>query len=571
MAEGFRKKSVYALAFVRRRFRQIQTVFADDVRLAARNQFVFVALFAMRSFNNNRCLSRASSLTFSSLLAIVPLFAVFVSISTGILQNQGREKTEELAKHVIEYVAPQLRGSFAFTSSELVELPAFVHELTRPTNAISRYVNAGMDEATLQQLAEPDELNSEPVKEALLKHLNSLIRDDQLYEEQRFHGVSLRDETRLFLEGNPQGKDINRRNRMLMEDAYPQFLEKYKESDLDRLVDQMVTFVYNARAAKLGGWGVLALLVVVISMMITIESTFNDVWGVERGRSWFTRLVQYWTTLSIGSVMVFLAMGLDVTTQSKTVKGWVSLLPGNFIWEFLVALVPLFFVFIAFSVIYRTMPNTQVHWSSACVGGAVGAVFWMGNNFSSVFYSSRIERDREIYESFSIVPVLMLGLYLFWLILLFGAQVAYAFQFRNTHLLQRRAATYGTSDRETAGLAIMGEIANRFHQGRGYPTLEELSVRLELPGQLVNELLAKFRDARLVDTVGEAGDRIALHKPAETCAVVEILKAIRNGSSGMEGEDMPGGIVQAESVLSKLRSAEEAGAAGATLRDLVKT
>ena len=502
MSERLRKKAIYTLAFCRRRLRQVREVLADDLRLAARNRFVFVALFALRNFNLNRCLSRAGSLTFSSLLAIVPLFAVVVSIATGILQNQGTEKTRELTKHVFEYVAPQLKEP------------------------------------------EPDE--TEP-------------GSGQVEDEQEPMVSNAQPDASPDVEINALGNEADASDDEV--------------SDLDRLVDRIATFVSNARTAKVTSMGIAALLFVVISMMITIESTFNDIWGVEKGRSWFTRLVQYWTTLSIGSVMVFLAMGLDLTSQSTTVETWVKGLPfvGEAIVWFFTRIVPIFFVFVGFSVIYKTMPNTIVNWSSAFVGGAVGAILWMGNNVSGVFISGRLERDRAIYDSFSLVPILMLALYLFWLILLFGAQVAYAFQFRNTHLLERRAAAFGTLERETAGLAILGEIASRFQIGRGFPKLEELSARLELPEQLVRELLGRFKAARLVDPVGEEGAGFALHRPASSIRVMEILEAIRNGASGRDHDRLPEKIRNADSILGELRQAESTSADGRTLADLVRS
>ena len=50
-------------------------------------------------------------------------------------------------------------------------------------------------------------------------------------------------------------------------------------------------FIQNTRSGTLGVTGSVLLIFAAISLLSRIEVTFNDIWGVARGRSWFMRVV----------------------------------------------------------------------------------------------------------------------------------------------------------------------------------------------------------------------------------------------------------------------------------------
>ena len=59
------------------------------------------------------------------------------------------------------------------------------------------------------------------VRSMLARNLTKIISDDPVYDETRFSGVQLRPETNELLGKNPQGYDLERLNKLLIEDAYP--------------------------------------------------------------------------------------------------------------------------------------------------------------------------------------------------------------------------------------------------------------------------------------------------------------------------------------------------------------
>ena len=51
---------------------------------------------------------------------------------------------------------------------------------------------------------------------------------------------------------------------------------------------------------------------------MTIEQTFNDIWGVAEGRSLWRKVVYYWTSITLGPIVLFTALAVTGTTSSPT-------------------------------------------------------------------------------------------------------------------------------------------------------------------------------------------------------------------------------------------------------------
>jgi membrane protein len=73
----------------------------------ARRFFLFWE-WAVRSFMDNRCPSRAAGLAYTTLLALIPMLAFGVSVSTSLLKKDGEQIIEDLIDRGVARVAPQL-------------------------------------------------------------------------------------------------------------------------------------------------------------------------------------------------------------------------------------------------------------------------------------------------------------------------------------------------------------------------------------------------------------------------------------------------------------------------------
>ena len=129
----------------------------------------------------------------------------------------------------------------------------------------------------------------------------------------------------------------------------------------------------------------------------------------------------------------------------------------------------------------------------------------------------------------------MIGLYFSWLILLFGAQVAYAFQNRSVYLQDKLAENVNQRGREFIALRLMTGIGQRFQHGLPPATIQEISTELGIPSRLAQQILQTLLAARLVTEVGGTEGAYVPARPLETINAYQILHALRTGT----GQELP--------------------------------
>src|SRR5476649_1799784 len=59
-----------------------------------------------KSFNRNRCPARAAALSYATLLALIPMLAVAISVTSGLLKNEGEEKIYGVIDKVVSNIMP---------------------------------------------------------------------------------------------------------------------------------------------------------------------------------------------------------------------------------------------------------------------------------------------------------------------------------------------------------------------------------------------------------------------------------------------------------------------------------
>jgi membrane protein len=310
----------------------------------------------------------------------------------------------------------------------------------------------------------------------------------------------------------------------------------------------------------------LLLVFVAIRMLANIEETFNDIWGVSRGRPWLARIILYWTTITLGPLLLAGALGLAGSPHFIATKGVVTdTLVGRFAFQ----LLPLVVLWLAFALAYQLVPNTKIHFGAAVVGGIVGGTLWHLNGVLGFLFVSRVVSNDKIYGSLALVPVFMAGLYLSWLILLFGAQVAYAFQNRRSYLQDKLIENVNQRGREFIALRLMTCIGQRFQSALPPLSPQKISAELGIPSRLVQQVMQTLLAARLVVETGGNEHGYAPARPLDTITAHDILHALRTGT----GQELPvrDNPVRAEvyGEFARIEAAEREAAASLTMLVLV--
>jgi membrane protein len=157
---------------------------------------------------------------------------------------------------------------------------------------------------------------------------------------------------------------------------------------------------------------------------------------------------------------------------------------------------------------YRIVPNTRVRWPAAFTGALVVAALLFLNNYFAFLYFRQVYLQQTLYGSVGILPVLMLGLYVFWFFLLVGGQITYAVQ--NVHFRSSQTAWHSLNHatRESMSLLVLLLIARRFKSCQPAYSVAELSHVIRVPAQILNESLNRLCDLQLIAELppGEGAD-----------------------------------------------------------------
>lgn len=263
------------------------------------------------------------------------------------------------------------------------------------------------------------------------------------------------------------------------------------------VVDIINNIVTASKSGSAGALGIFTLLLIVLLLFKAIEDTFNDIWGVRQGRSVVTRIVFYWTILTLGAILFFTAIAMLGAGTFMSV--FQERLPiGSAVMSALWLVFSFTLLTTMLLVFYRVIPNTRVFWSAALYGALVVAALLVLNNFLAFMYVKRVYLQRSLYGGLALPLVIMSGVYVFWLCVLTGGIVSYAIQ--NVHFRNSQAAwsTLTHAMRERLELVVFLTICRRFRDCLPPISASHLSTMLKVPTQLLNECLNRLVQLKLV-------------------------------------------------------------------------
>ena len=335
------------------------------------------------------------------------------------------------------------------------------------------------------------------------------------------------------------------------------------------ITTNIIQFVDNLKVGVLGAVGVAGLFYTTYSLIEKIEEALNSIWRIEIGRPLARRITDYLSVVLVGPVFVFTAFGLMASSQSHwLVQRVMEIQPFGYLILALTNLLPFLFMCMLFTFLYKFVPNTPVNIGSAFVGGLTAGICWQfaGMGFAAFVASS--SRYSAIYSSFAVLILFLIWLYVGWLIVLAGAQVAYYHQHPSAYLLHLRRKHQTPLFREYVTLALLGHITRRFLAGKAPLRAEQLARVQRVPLTFVESLTNDLMQANMLMRT-EKPKGLVLARPPEAIAVADVLKVVQHQlHNGPQGFTV--GTDKISQLLMRRDAAVQGALEGITLRNLVK-
>ena len=281
-------------------------------------------------------------------------------------------------------------------------------------------------------------------------------------------------------------------------------------------------FIRNAHATSAGLVGGALLVWSAVTLLQNVERAVNDIWGIHRRRTLAQQAVIYWVGLTLGPLLLAGSLTLGHTAE--------SLLTG-FGAKFLVVVTGTLLTCALFATLYLIVPNTRVRIGAALVGGLVAGVAWELAKWGYTFAVGRFFRYHAVYGSVAAMPIFLFWLYVSWTLMLFGARLAYVFQYRAT-LRSRGPRGDTAAARELIAGEAMLAVARAFDASEPPLDAGDLATRIGASAEEAGEAVAALRQRGVL--LGLADGGLVPARPLEKITLLDVRRAVagRDASPG---------------------------------------
>ena len=310
-------------------------------------------------------------------------------------------------------------------------------------------------------------------------------------------------------------------------------------------------FLDSMTKGVLVGISVVFLLWTLVTLLKKIESAFNRVWNINKGRSFFRMATDY-TAIMLVLPVLLLASGGASIFLSKAVQSMLDSplgLLSPFV-HFMIDLIPFGLTVLFLIGLNVLFPNTKVRLRYALLPVFVCALVFSLLQYLFVNGQLFVTKYNAIYGGFSFIPLFLIWVYFSWTIciacavMIFSAQNFYRFNYAE----EIKVASQRYRDELT--LLIVSIVVSRFEKGE--PALSKLGLAKEykLPVRMVSHVVDKMVDGGLFSVICEDDDY--LFQPSKNLAkltVNEFMKEYReiggsNFIAELEGSDLMNDVRQ---------------------------
>ena len=297
------------------------------------------------------------------------------------------------------------------------------------------------------------------------------------------------------------------------------------------------TTLENTRGGLIAGVGILFLFGTIIKVLSNIEQSFNDIWGIKKGRPFTRKITDYLSLMLIGPVLFIMSSTLTVliTSQIKSIVEQISLLGAVSPLIFLVLkLFPYCAIWALFIFMYMFMPNTKVHFKSALIAGIIAGTLFQIFQWGYIVFQIGVSKYNAIYGGFAALPLFLIWLQVSWHIVLFGAEIAFAYQNVDTYDFEPDCLRVSNSFKRLLSLRIANLLVKDFANGERYCDETEISHKLEIPIRLVRQILFELVESGIISQVRLDDDQVSAYQPAlspENITIKYVLDALEGYGS----------------------------------------
>lgn len=289
----------------------------------------------------------------------------------------------------------------------------------------------------------------------------------------------------------------------------------------EQILSQGFAFAHNllekTRGGTLAGIGLAGLIWSVIKVFGHIESSFNTIWNIKKSRPIVRKFTEYLSMMIIcpilfilsNSLTLFIKSELDIIIQKFSILGFVG-----FLFQAGLKLSPFILLWVLFTFLYMFMTNTKVHFKSALLAGVLAGTIFQFVQWGFIAFQVGVARYNAIYGSFSAIPLFLIWMQLSWLILLAGAEAAFAHQHIREYERETDTTKISRATRDKLALFVTYFLAKKFQGGETPLTIDDLSSQTGISIHLLCHILEDLVSGGVISETREDEGGAFVYQPA---------------------------------------------------------
>lgn len=277
-------------------------------------------------------------------------------------------------------------------------------------------------------------------------------------------------------------------------------------------------YLANIKGGVIAGIGILILIWSVMKLLGNIETSFNHIWEIKKSRAISRKMSDYISLVFITPVLVLVSSSTTVFLSNQVEKSATVFPFFDYVGSVLSGLIsfsPYVLIWLVFTMLYIVMPNTKVNFKSALIAGIIAGTMFQLWQWAYIDFQSRVSSYGAIYGGFAALPLFLIWMQTSWLIVLFGAEIAFSNQ--NVEHYQAESESYNISRhmKRSITMMVLKEIVINFRDGEQAETSEQLANKLDFPVRLVRDILFELTELSILSETITKSVKENAYQPAQ--------------------------------------------------------
>jgi membrane protein len=259
----------------------------------------------------------------------------------------------------------------------------------------------------------------------------------------------------------------------------------------------LTRFTENAATASI--FGAIAFMFIAFRLFLAVEGAVNQIWKVRSVRGYRQKIMAFTMLFFWGPLL----MTLSFTTTNMLEKN--RYLRILFQGDLIFIAVPIFVLFIGFTMLFWLVPSTRVRLPAAMMGAIVTTLLFAGVRALFGLYADWLMSGRLniIYGTVGLAVVFLIALETMWVVILLGVEVSYVWQ--NLYGVLRATEQHVNDEPQFDlyfALRALIEISRRFDRREEPPSVYRLAEQLNTTDSQMMRVMRRLEDGKLVAETG---------------------------------------------------------------------